>query len=481
MSSRFDKSTKKGHNTLEMKLFPDEESGTTSPCGTMSPQAPLADRMRPGKISEYVGQAHILGMDGILRRLLRQERLFSIILWGPPGSGKTTLARLVAQETGACFETFSAVLSGVKEIRTVIDRAKERLRYGDGQTILFVDEIHRFNKAQQDAFLPYVEEGLITLMGATTENPSFEIIAPLLSRVRVLVLNPLSIEDLAEIMKRALDDSERGLGGRGLSLDPQALDYLARSSDGDARSALNSLETAAALVAEDPASRGCITLAVAEKALQRRSLRYDKTGEEHYNLISAFHKSLRSSDPDGALYWLARMLDSGEHPLYIARRMVRFASEDVGLADPTALPVSLAAMEAFRFLGLPEADLALAEAAVYLATAPKSNALYRAMGNVRQTIEKTGSLPVPMDVRNAPTKLMKDLGYGTGYKYAHDYPHGQVHQASLPDELRGSTFYSPTDRGYEARIRERLRLWKTIRDRTEASPDEKRDTSRNDT
>ncbi len=438
----------------------EEGDGSEGGRGVLDTAAPLADRMRPRSFDEFIGQKHLTGEGGILRQALRRDRLFSMIFWGPPGSGKTTLARLVATETKSLFETFSAVLSGVKEIRAVVDRSKEELRVSGRKTILFVDEIHRFNKAQQDAFLPHVEKGLITLIGATTENPSFEVVAPLLSRVRVLILHPYPEEDITEILRRALGDHERGLGNMNLAVEPEALAHLGGTADGDARLALNSLEAAALLADETDIRTPLITLAIAKKAVQQRALRYDKSGEEHYNLISALHKSLRGSDPDASLYWLARMLEAGEDPLYIARRMVRFASEDVGLADPAALSVALNAVNAYRFLGSPEGDLALAEAAVYLATAPKSNALYRAMGEVRETIEKTGSLPVPLNLRNAPTGLMKNLGYGKNYKYAHDYPGAQVEQDALPDRLRDRTFYRPTDRGYETRIRERLRLWK---------------------
>ena len=447
----------KGHRTTTGNL--DLVSGELA-ASRGNQAAPLADRMRPRSFDDFVGQDHLVGPEGILRQALRRDRLFSMIFWGPPGSGKTTLARLVATETKARFETFSAVLSGVKEIRAMVETAKQELAQGGRSTILFVDEIHRFNKAQQDAFLPHVETGLITLIGATTENPSFEVVAPLLSRARVLLLHPYSEEDMANILTRAMEDRERGLGAMNLSLEPEALTHLAAVADGDARLALNGLETAALLAEEESPASPVITSAVTEKALQQRALRYDKDGEEHYNLISALHKSLRGSDPDASLYWLVRMLDAGEDPLYIARRMVRFASEDVGLADPAALSVSLNAMEAYRFLGSPEGDLALAEAALYLAAAPKSNAAYRAMGDVRKTIRDTGALPVPLHLRNAPTGLMKNLGYGKDYKYAHDYQDAQVDQQALPDKIRNRTFYRPTDRGYETRIRERLRLWR---------------------
>jgi putative ATPase len=442
---------------------------------TQSTVAPLADRMRPQSLDAFVGQSHLLGKESLLRHAIEQDRMFSVILWGPPGSGKTTLARIMAHETKAHFETFSAVLSGVKEIRKVIDSAMMFRRYHKKETLLFVDEIHRFNKAQQDAFLPHVESGLITLIGATTENPSFEVIAPLLSRARVMVLKPFSVEELTAILKRALNDSKNGLKESSVQVELEALEYIAWSADGDARTALNSLEAAASLVLEkDPRGRK-ITRAVVEAALQKKALRYDKGGDEHYDLISAFHKGLRGSDPDAALYWLARMLTAGEDPLYIARRMVRFASEDIGNADPQALSVTVSAMQAFQFVGLPEGDLALAQAAVYLATAPKSNALYAGMGVVKRAIAETGALPVPLHIRNAPTKMMKDLGYAKGYKYAHHFPDAYVSQEYLPEELRGSRFYTPSDRGYERTIKERLAKWRRLR---EAFPEDQEEKGR---
>lgn len=438
--------------------------GAGAPDERMRSARPLADRMRPETLEEYVGQSHILDRGGLLRKAIEEDRLFSMIFWGPPGSGKTTLARLIAGETKSHFATFSAVLSGVKEIRAVIDEARAELETTDRRTILFVDEIHRFNKAQQDAFLPHVESGLITLIGATTENPSFEVISPLLSRTRVMVLRPFTEEELAEILRRALTDPVRGLGGLSIGVEPEAIEHMVRAADGDARAALNNLEAAASLVAGKGAGERVITLAMAEAALQRKALQYDKAGEEHYNLISALHKSLRDSDPDAALYWLARMLEAGEDPLYIARRMIRFSSEDIGNADPMALTVAMAAMQAFHFIGLPEGELSLAQAAVYLATAPKSNAIYRAYGRVKSVIGETGTLPVPLHIRNAPTKLMRDLGYAKGYKYAHDYEEAIVPQDHLPDKLQGQIFYMPTDRGYEKTIRDRLTKWRRIRE-----------------
>jgi len=438
--------------------------GAGAPDERMRSARPLADRMRPETLEEYVGQSHILDRGGLLRKAIEEDRLFSMIFWGPPGSGKTTLARLIAGETKSHFATFSAVLSGVKEIRAVIDEARAELETTDRRTILFVDEIHRFNKAQQDAFLPHVESGLITLIGATTENPSFEVISPLLSRTRVMVLRPFTEEELAEILRRALTDPVRGLGGLSIGVEPEAIEHMVRAADGDARAALNNLEAAASLVAGKGAGERVITLAMAEAALQRKALQYDKAGEEHYNLISALHKSLRDSDPDAALYWLARMLEAGEDPLYIARRMIRFSSEDIGNADPMALTVAMAAMQAFHFIGLPEGELSLAQAAVYLATAPKSNAIYRAYGRVKSVIGETGTLPVPLHIRNAPTKLMRDLGYAKGYKYAHDYEEAIVPQDHLPDKLQGQIFYTPTDRGYEKTIRDRLTKWRRIRE-----------------
>ena len=428
---------------------------------------PLADRMRPRSMDEYVGQQHLLGEDNLLRRAIEEDRLFSMIFWGPPGSGKTTLARVIAQETQAHFTSFSAVLSGVKEIRAVVEEALAQREEHQQKTILFVDEIHRFNKAQQDAFLPHVESGLITLIGATTENPSFEIIAPLLSRSRVMVLKPFSEEELEAMIARAITDEERGLGALQLRIEPQAVEVILWSADGDARTALNSLEAAASLVMDMEEGLRHITKEIVEKALQKKALQYDKGGEEHYNLISAFHKSLRGSDADAAIYWLARMLAAGEDPLYIARRMVRFASEDVGNADPRALAVAMDAMQAFHFIGIPEGELALVQAAIYLATAPKSNALYAAYGKVKETIRQTGTLPVPLHIRNAPTKLMKEIGYGKDYKYAHDYQDAYAGQDYLPESLikRKAGFYRPTERGYEKTIGERMDFWRQLREK----------------
>lgn len=429
---------------------------------------PLSERMRPKKLSEFFGQDHIAGENGLLRRAIETDQIFSMILWGPPGCGKTTLAKIIAEETRAHFILFSAVLSGVKEIRSVIDEAIHQRKTANKRTILFVDEIHRFNKAQQDAFLPHVENGTITLIGATTENPSFEVIAPLLSRCRVIPLKSLDSEHIGNIIDRALSDKENGLGKQNITLDPEARSHLIRIADGDARTALNGLEIAASLILnpqKDSHSKPDhrIRLQDVETALQQKSLLYDKAGEEHYNLISAFHKSMRGSDPDASIYWMLRMLEAGEDPLYIGRRMVRFASEDVGNADPNALIIALNAVEAFRFLGHPEGELALVQAAVYLATAPKSNSLYVAYGKAQQIIKKTGALPVPLHIRNAPTTLMKNLGYGKDYQYAHDFEHAIVYQDYLPEPIRNhSSFYTPTDRGFEKIIKERMNFWKNI-------------------
>jgi putative ATPase len=434
---------------------------------------PLADRMRPRNISEFVGQDHVVGVGSLIRHAIEEDRIFSMLFWGPPGCGKTTLARIIAGETRSYFVHFSAVLSGVKEIRAVIAEARNQQQIHRKRTILFVDEIHRFNKAQQDAFLHHVESGLITLIGATTENPSFEVIAPLLSRCRVITLDRLTEENISAIIELALNDESRGLGGRILQLDPEAQDYIIRIADGDGRVALNSLEVAASLVLskqkpESSTTGGNITLKDLETAIQKKALVYDKAGEEHYNIISALHKSLRGSDPDAALYWLARMLAAGEDPFYIARRMVRFASEDIGNADPDALGITLSAMEAFKFLGHPEGELALAQATVYLATAPKSNSIYTAFSQINRVVKKTGSLPVPFHIRNAPTRLMKDLGYGKNYKYAHNYQDAVVAQEYLPDKLKGQHFYSPTSRGFEKTIKARLDKWRQLIQKSKA-------------
>lgn len=420
---------------------------------------PLAERMRPVSLAEFVGQRHILGDHGLIAKAVEKDLVFSMIFWGPPGVGKTTLARIIARETSSRFIHFSAVLAGVKDIRAVIEQAEEHHRQGL-RTILFVDEIHRFNKAQQDAFLPHVESGRIVLIGATTENPSFEVIPALMSRCTLLVLHRLTASDIEVVLRRAIGDVERGIGGQGISLTDRAVSALAAMADGDARFALNLLETVATTL---PAGIGTsdhpVDLPDLEPIVQKKLLHYDKSGEEHYNLISAFHKSLRGSDPDAAIYWLERMMASGEDPLYIARRMVRFASEDVGIADPFALDVALNAMDAFRFLGHPEGDLALVQAAVYLATAPKSNKLYEAHNRVKETVRESGSLPVPLHIRNPVTKLMAGLGYGRDYRYAHDHPDAWVPQEYLPDSLIGRRFYVPSNRGYERQVKERLDKW----------------------
>ena len=417
------------------------------------PGAPLAARMRPRTLDEFVGQEKLVGPEGALRELIERDRVPSLILWGPPGCGKTTLAAILAGRTGARFEPFSAVTEGIPRVRELIAQAAERKRAGGPDTILFVDEIHRFNRAQQDAFLPHVEAGTIVLVGATTENPSFEVVGPLLSRTRVFVLEPLAPAAVEQLLVRALAEPERGLGHLGLEADPDALRLLAVAADGDARRALNALETAAELAGPG----GRIGRSEIERGLQRRFARYDKSGEEHYNQISALHKAVRGSDADGALYWLARMLEGGEDPMYIARRLVRMAVEDVGLADVSALRLAIAARDAYHMLGSPEGELALAEACIYLAVTPKSNRVYEAFGKARQAAVETPAEPVPLHIRNAPTGLMKELGYGAGYRYDHDWEDSIAPQTYLPDALRGTRFYRPGEEGTEARIADRLR------------------------
>ncbi len=421
--------------------------------------APLAERMRPRPIREFVGQRHLLGPGRILSDLLAAGRVESLILWGPPGSGKTTLAHLLGEAAGGPTATFSAVLHGVKELRQIIDAAESEIQRSDKATVLFVDEIHRFNKAQQDAFLPHVEAGTIVLIGATTENPSFEVISPLLSRMRVLVLEPLAADEVGVLVDRALVDRERGLGAQGLALDDDARRFLLERAEGDARIALGTLEIAAR-VASARRTR-TLDLPLVEEAAQQKALRYDKGGEEHYNVISAFIKSMRGSDPDAAVYWLMRMLEAGEDPLFIARRMVIFAAEDVGNAEPQALQVAVAAKDAVHFVGLPEGRIPLAQAATFLATCPKSNAAYRAMLAAADDVRARGALPVPLHLRNAPTPLMKTLGYGREYEYPHDHPDALVGQQYLPDALEDRRYYEPVDRGHEAAIAERLRHWRS--------------------
>lgn len=427
---------------------------------SLEKKAPLADRMRPRTLEEFVGQDHLLGPGKILRQVIESDQIPSMILWGPPGSGKTTLAMLIASVTSARFIAFSAVLSGVKEIKEVIHEAEEEWKYQKRRTILFVDEIHRFNKAQQDAFLPHVEKGTIILIGATTENPSFEVISPLLSRAKVFTLRALAEEEIEAILNRTLNDREKGLGQYRTRVEGDVIRKIAQMVNGDARIGLNTLEMIVLTTPPDENGVRKITTKNLEEVLQRKTFLYDKSGEEHYNLISAFHKSLRGSDPDAALYWLGRMLEAGEDPLYIARRMIRFASEDVGNADPQALQVSVSAMQAFHFIGLPEGSLALAQAAVYLATAPKSNSLYTAFQGVQKDVREMENMPVPLHIRNPVTSLMKDLGYGKDYKYPHDYPDHFIEEEYLPENLKGKVYYHPTDQGFEKEIKKRLEFWR---------------------
>ena len=422
-------------------------------------EAPLAARMRPTGFDEFVGQERLVGKGRVLRRAIESGKLPSIVLWGPPGSGKTTLAYIIAGITESQFSPVSAVSAGVADLRRIIEQAKERRKMSRQRTILFIDEIHRFNKAQQDAILPYVEDGTITLIGATTENPSFEVISPLLSRCQVFTLKPLAADEIRIIVFRALKDSLRGLGALKAELADDAMEHIIAMSNNDARAALNILEMAVLTTPPDDKGRRHISLATIEDAIQHRALTYDKGGEQHFDSISALHKSMRGSDPDASLYWMARMLEAGEDPLYVARRLVRFASEDVGMADPQALVVAMAAQQAVHFIGMPEGNLALAEAVVYLATAPKSNSLYQAYSRVQEELKKGSSESVPLHLRNPVTSLMKDIGYGKDYKYAHDYPGHFVKQQNLPDTLKEKCFYIPGDQGYEKQVSERLKDW----------------------
>jgi putative ATPase len=438
-----------------MNLFDQIKTGET---GDIISSIPLADRIRPLTLDEFVGQKHLVGKGKILTGIIEKDRLYSIIFWGPPGSGKTTLARIIAEKTKSRFISFSAVTSGIKQIKEIMEIASYNKKVHNIKTILFVDEIHRFNKAQQDAFLPFVEKGTIILIGATTENPSFEVNSALLSRTKTFVLNRLSSEDIKTLIKRAITDRERGLGKYTIKISEDTIDFISQSSDGDARIAYNILELAVSAYSNlDSHKTLKIDKALVENVIQKKALLYDKSGEEHFNLISAVHKSLRDSDPDAAVYWTVRMLESGEDPLYVIRRLVRFASEDIGLADPSALNVTISARQSFEFIGPPEGYLAIIEAVIYLALAPKSNSVYTTYKKVKSDVEEFGALPVPYHIRNAPTGLMKDIGYGKGYKYAHNYADAIVSQIHLPGRLLSRKYYNPSNRGFEKELTDRIK------------------------